>query len=115
MTPIPMSRHSSARPKNTRPRWVAVTEPDAARRVDAAGLPSGCRLLYGEEGVVRMVSDPEVDVVAHRHRRRGGVGGHLGGAGSGQDRRGRQQGNAGHGRPPGHRVAPVRRPIAAGG
>ncbi len=46
-----------------RPRWVAVTDPDAARRVDAARLPPDCRLLHGEEGVARMASDPDVDVV----------------------------------------------------
>ena len=46
-----------------RPRWVAVTDPDAARRIDPSRLPPDCRLLYGEEGVARMASDPDVDVV----------------------------------------------------
>ncbi|HVS35745.1 MAG TPA: 1-deoxy-D-xylulose-5-phosphate reductoisomerase [Gemmataceae bacterium] len=55
-----------------RPRWIAVTDPDAARRIEATrlgglgglgGLPPDCRLLYGEEGVARMAADPDVDVV----------------------------------------------------
>src|SRR5947209_15859383 len=45
-----------------RPRWVTITDPDGARA--AAGTrPPGCEVLYGEEGVARMVSDPETDVV----------------------------------------------------
>ena len=31
--------------------------------MDAARLPPDCRLLVGEEGVARMASDPDVDVV----------------------------------------------------
>jgi 1-deoxy-D-xylulose-5-phosphate reductoisomerase len=46
-----------------RPRWVTVTDPDAARLVDGRKLPSGTRLLQGEEGIRTMVSDPDVDIV----------------------------------------------------
>ena len=46
-----------------RPRWVAVTDAEAGRRLDASRLPPGCRLLHGEEGVAAMASDPDVDVV----------------------------------------------------
>jgi 1-deoxy-D-xylulose-5-phosphate reductoisomerase len=46
-----------------RPRWVVVTDPDAARQLDASRLPAGCKLLHGEEGVAAMASDPDVDVV----------------------------------------------------
>src|SRR4051812_14640820 len=30
-----------------RPRWVTVTDADAARRIDRSRLPPGCELLYG--------------------------------------------------------------------
>ncbi len=46
-----------------RPRWVAVTDPDAAARLDRSRLPADCELLLGEDGVARMASDPDVDVV----------------------------------------------------
>jgi len=46
-----------------RPRWVAVTDPDAVSRLDRSRLPPDCELLHGEDGVARMASDPDVDVV----------------------------------------------------
>ncbi len=46
-----------------RPRWVAVTDPDAAARLKQSQLPAGCELLHGEDGVAAMASDPDVDVV----------------------------------------------------
>ncbi len=46
-----------------RPRWVVLTDPDAARRFDASRLPVGCKLLHGEEGVARMAAEPDVEVV----------------------------------------------------
>jgi 1-deoxy-D-xylulose-5-phosphate reductoisomerase len=46
-----------------RPRWVAVTDPAAARRLDRGRLDRGVELFSGAEGVARMVSDPEVAVV----------------------------------------------------
>jgi 1-deoxy-D-xylulose-5-phosphate reductoisomerase len=49
------------------PRWVAITDPDVARR--ASGLSSkdarlgGAQLIAGPDGIARMVSAPDVDVV----------------------------------------------------
>src|SRR5262249_4211059 len=45
-----------------RPRWVALTDPEAVRAADRSRL-DGIELLSGEEGVATMVGDPEVDVV----------------------------------------------------
>jgi 1-deoxy-D-xylulose-5-phosphate reductoisomerase len=45
------------------PRWITITDPDARGEVDSTGLPDNCRLLWGEEGVVTMVTDPDVDLV----------------------------------------------------
>src|SRR5436309_3177612 len=46
-----------------KPRWVTITDPDGARTAAGTRPPKGCEVLYGEEGVARMVSDPETDVV----------------------------------------------------
>ncbi len=46
-----------------RPRWIAVTDPVAARQLDSTKLPPGCELLTGADAVPRMVTDPDVDVV----------------------------------------------------
>jgi len=46
-----------------RPRWVAVTDPDAARRLDRSRLDGGCRLLTGPDSVATLVTDPDVDMV----------------------------------------------------
>src|SRR5262245_11962144 len=46
-----------------RPRWVAVTEPDAARSLDRSRLDGTCCLLTGPDSVATMVTDPDVDVV----------------------------------------------------
>lgn len=46
-----------------RPRWVTITDPACARRVDAGRLPPGVRLLVGEDGLATMVRDADVDVV----------------------------------------------------
>jgi 1-deoxy-D-xylulose-5-phosphate reductoisomerase len=43
------------------PRWVTVTGPGPLP--DANRLPPGCRLLHGRDGIVTMVTDPDVDVV----------------------------------------------------
>src|SRR5262245_50720785 len=45
-----------------RPRWVTLTDADAIAAADRSRL-NGTQLLIGPEGVARMVSDPEVDVV----------------------------------------------------
>jgi 1-deoxy-D-xylulose-5-phosphate reductoisomerase len=46
-----------------RPRWIVVTDADAARRHDWSGLPPGVDLLVGPEGIARVTSDPDVDIV----------------------------------------------------
>ncbi len=63
-----LSAHSSGetllqQAKRYRPRWVALTDPESARRFDASQLPDGCRLLTGADAVAEMVQDSEVDVV----------------------------------------------------
>jgi 1-deoxy-D-xylulose-5-phosphate reductoisomerase len=45
------------------PRWVTVTDPEIARQVDGGKLPPGTRLVFGNDGIRTMVTDPEVDVV----------------------------------------------------
>src|SRR5208337_1363317 len=46
-----------------RPRWVAITDPACAKQVNAGDLDCSTELLFGEDGVTRMVTDPDVDVV----------------------------------------------------
>jgi 1-deoxy-D-xylulose-5-phosphate reductoisomerase len=46
-----------------RPARVVVTDPAAVRQLDRAQLDRGIELLTGPEGVARMVTDPEVDIV----------------------------------------------------
>ena len=48
--------------RRCRPRWVAVTDPDAARAFDRTPL-DGVRRLHGPEGIEAMVTDPDADVV----------------------------------------------------
>lgn len=45
------------------PRWVAITDPLAAKQVDLKSLPKSTELLTGPEAVVRMVTDPDTDIV----------------------------------------------------
>ena len=46
-----------------RPRWVVVTDPEAADREDWSRLPPGVDLLVGPEQIGRVASDGEVDIV----------------------------------------------------
>src|SRR5438105_2868910 len=46
-----------------RPRWVAVTDPDAARTLDRSRLDGACHLLTGPDSVATLVTDPDVDIV----------------------------------------------------
>ncbi|HEY7156665.1 MAG TPA: 1-deoxy-D-xylulose-5-phosphate reductoisomerase [Gemmataceae bacterium] len=46
-----------------RPRWVALTDDDAARQLDPSQLPADCRLLHGSDGIAEMVSHADVDIV----------------------------------------------------
>src|SRR5439155_5880687 len=45
------------------PRYVAVTDDNAAQRLKNERLPAGTRLLHGADGIAAMVTDPETDVV----------------------------------------------------
>src|SRR5205085_1999066 len=49
--------------RRCKPRWITLTDADAARRFDRRQLNGTTELLVGTEGIQRMVSDPEVDVV----------------------------------------------------
>jgi len=49
--------------RSVRPRWVTLTDRNLANRVDRSRLNGCAKLLLGEEGIVTMVSDPDVDVV----------------------------------------------------
>jgi 1-deoxy-D-xylulose-5-phosphate reductoisomerase len=47
-----------------RPRWLAVSDPAAAAKArDQLGLPAGCQLLTGPDGLEQIVREPSVDVV----------------------------------------------------
>ena len=46
-----------------RPRFVALTCPDAASRIDGRLRGTGVELLSGRDGVVRMVQDESTDTV----------------------------------------------------
>jgi 1-deoxy-D-xylulose-5-phosphate reductoisomerase len=46
-----------------RPRWVALTDADAAARADRTLLPAGTELVVGQDAVCRKVGEPEVDIV----------------------------------------------------
>lgn len=65
---IGMSAHSSweelfAQSRRFRPRWVTVTDPIAGQQLDTGFLERGTELLRDEDGMIRMVTDPDVDVV----------------------------------------------------
>src|SRR5439155_25111235 len=45
------------------PRWLAFTDPAAVGHIDRSHLSPGTELLFGEEGLRTMASDPEADVV----------------------------------------------------
>jgi 1-deoxy-D-xylulose-5-phosphate reductoisomerase len=49
--------------KAHRPRFIALTDPEAAARVDGQLRGTGTELLVGLDGVIRMVQDPETDRV----------------------------------------------------
>jgi 1-deoxy-D-xylulose-5-phosphate reductoisomerase len=46
-----------------RPRWLVATDERSAAEFSWSDLPAETQLLRGPDGVVRVVSDPEVDVV----------------------------------------------------
>jgi 1-deoxy-D-xylulose-5-phosphate reductoisomerase len=46
-----------------RPRWVTVTDRQTPCPRDGGRLAGKCRVLFGDDGVAAMVSDPDVDLV----------------------------------------------------
>ncbi len=46
-----------------RPRWVVVTDAEAAQRQDWSTLPSGTELLIGPDALSKIVAAPEIDTV----------------------------------------------------
>ncbi|MFN4258508.1 MAG: 1-deoxy-D-xylulose-5-phosphate reductoisomerase [Gemmataceae bacterium] len=46
-----------------RPRWITLTNGETAKRVERGDLDGGTELLVGEDGILRMVTAAEVDVV----------------------------------------------------
>jgi 1-deoxy-D-xylulose-5-phosphate reductoisomerase len=63
-----LSAHSSwtalfEQARRHKPRWVTITNPALARELDRTALGGDVQLLFGSEGVARMVTDPEVDIV----------------------------------------------------
>ncbi len=46
-----------------RPRWITLTEPEAAEQINRRRLPQGTELLSGVDGLVAMATNPAVDVV----------------------------------------------------
>ncbi len=46
-----------------RPRWIVLTDPASACRIDRTDLPEGVELLIGVEGIARAVGDAQVDMV----------------------------------------------------
>jgi 1-deoxy-D-xylulose-5-phosphate reductoisomerase len=63
-----LSAHSSGealveQAQTFRPRFITLTDPDAAASVDGQLRGTGVELLSGTDGLVRMVQDPETDRV----------------------------------------------------
>jgi 1-deoxy-D-xylulose-5-phosphate reductoisomerase len=63
-----LSAHSStellcSQAREHQPRWIAVTDPEAAATVRPDELPPRTEVLTGPDGVERIASDAEVDVV----------------------------------------------------
>src|SRR6185295_3089218 len=49
--------------KRLKPRWLIATDPAEAAKHDWSSLPRETELLVGPEGVRKVVSQPEVDLV----------------------------------------------------
>ncbi len=45
------------------PRFAVLTDPDAFSRADRSRFPRETQLLSGEDGVAKLATDPDVDVV----------------------------------------------------
>lgn len=65
---IAMTAHTQlaelvAQAQQDRPKWVVATSPSAAQGFDFTNLPCETELIVGAEGVERVVTAPEVDIV----------------------------------------------------
>jgi 1-deoxy-D-xylulose-5-phosphate reductoisomerase len=65
---VGLSAHGSwdalcAQAQTYRPRWVALTDGDACQGANRDLLPPDTELLHGADGIARMVSDPDTDIV----------------------------------------------------
>ncbi len=65
---IGLSAHSSwqklfEQARSLRPRWVALTDPEAAKQADRTLLPRETELLIGPDAVLRMAADRDTEVV----------------------------------------------------
>jgi 1-deoxy-D-xylulose-5-phosphate reductoisomerase len=49
--------------KKTHPRWIVVTDAEAAQQQDWSSLPSGTELLVGPDALSKIVAAPEIDTV----------------------------------------------------
>lgn len=49
--------------KEFSPRYLVLYQEDAVKRIKREGLPAGAFLLYGQDGIMEIVSHPEVDMV----------------------------------------------------
>ncbi|HZZ27465.1 MAG TPA: 1-deoxy-D-xylulose-5-phosphate reductoisomerase [Pirellulales bacterium] len=45
------------------PKWIVVTDADAAQRQNWAGLPRETKLLAGEQALTDLICEPEIDIV----------------------------------------------------
>ena len=68
LQPLGLSAHSNwealfDQAARWNPRWITVTDRSASCRDTPRRLGKGCQLLFGEEGLATMVSDPDVDIV----------------------------------------------------
>ncbi|HMF19879.1 MAG TPA: 1-deoxy-D-xylulose-5-phosphate reductoisomerase [Gemmataceae bacterium] len=52
-----------AQAETHQPRWVTITDDETFKGLDKSELPRSVQLLHGLDGIKKMVSDPEVDVV----------------------------------------------------
>jgi 1-deoxy-D-xylulose-5-phosphate reductoisomerase len=68
LTALGLSAHGSwdalaAQAREHNPRWVALTDSTAAIGAELGLLPRSTEFLHGPDGIARMVSDPETDIV----------------------------------------------------
>jgi 1-deoxy-D-xylulose-5-phosphate reductoisomerase len=68
LIPVGLSAHTRWRElahqaRQFQPRWVTLTDPDAFRESSPGAFEGVCQVLEGEEGVARMVTDPDVNLV----------------------------------------------------